>query len=353
MRRFLEIVLLAACLLFVRDASAHSVGLSRGEYRVFGNSGSMRYSFPSGDLALAFPGIDTDHDGNLSSAELDRGREALDRGIVQSTIVFADDVPCQVHLDSARQDEADAVIVQASFQCDHVVRHLAIEFTFLDRLPREHRHVATIDAGDHQTSFVVERDRKRIDVDLGDIVPQPTFGAMVWMGVTHILTGYDHLAFLLGLLLLGGQARTLVLVVSAFTVAHSITLALAVLGIVSLAPSIVEPAIALSIAYVGLENLFAPNPAKRWRITFAFGLLHGFGFAGALTRLGLPRSDLPAALFAFNLGVEFGQLGVLTVCLPLIVWARRAEAFRAWGVRALSAAVAVAGCIWFWMRVRA
>jgi hydrogenase/urease accessory protein HupE len=353
MRQLVGVVLLAFCALFAEDAGAHSVGLSRGQFRVFGASGRIRYSFPSADLARAFPAIDSNHDSSLSPAEIDRGREALDRGIVRSTVIYADEVPCETHLDSARQDEADGVLLNASFQCDRVVRRLSIDFAFVDRFPGEHRHVATIDAGDHETSFVVDRARRRIDVDLGDVAPQTTFGAMVWMGVMHIWTGYDHLAFLLGLLLLGGEARTLVLVVSAFTLAHSITLCLAVLGIVSLASSVVEPTIALSIAYVGLENLFAPNPSKRWRIAFAFGLLHGLGFAGALTRLGLPRHHVAPALLAFNLGVEIGQLAVLAVCLPLILWARRAAAFRIWGVRALSLALAAAGGVWFWLRIRA
>jgi len=347
------VMLVVACVLFSGDASAHSVGLSRGEYRVSGASGSMRYSFPSSDLARAFPSLDTNEDGSFSASELDRGQDALDRGIVKSTSVFAGDVPCRTHLDSVGQDETDGVIVQASFACDRTVRRLSIEFAFLDHLPPGHRHIAVIDVDGHQTSFVVGRDRRRIDLDLGNLVPQATFGAMVWMGVTHIWTGYDHLAFLLGLLLVGGPTGALVWVVSAFTVAHSITLALSALGIVSLAPSIFEPAIALSIAYVGLENLFAPSPKKRWRISFPFGLLHGLGFAGALTRLGLPRHDLPAALFAFNLGVEIGQLGVLAVCLPLILWARRADSFRTWGVRGLSVALTLAGCVWFWVRMKA
>jgi len=130
---------------------------------------------------------------------------------------------------------------------------------------------------------------------------------MVWMGVQHIVTGYDHLAFLLGLLLLGGRVRTLVAILTAFTVAHSITLALAVLRVVSLSPGFVEPAIALSIAYVGVENLFVTDARKRWRITFPFGLLHGFGFAGALTALDLPRAQLPSALFGFNLGSKWAS----------------------------------------------
>src|SRR5262249_30813916 len=117
--------------------------------------------------------------------------------------------------------------------------------------------------------------------------------SMLKLGVEHILTGADHLVFLLGLILVGGRWRSLVGVVSAFTLAHSITLALAALSVFAPSPRIVEPAIALSIAYVGVENLFVKDASKRWRITFPFGLIHGFGFAGALREIALPRAELP------------------------------------------------------------
>lgn len=145
--------------------------------------------------------------------------------------------------------------------------------------------------------------------------------------------------------------RSLVGVVSAFTVAHSITLGLAVLGIWAPSGDFVEPAIALSVAYVAIENWFVSDAAKRWRITFLFGLLHGFGFAGALGEIHLPRDEIPLALLLFNLGVEAGQLAVLVLVLPLIFWARRSAAFRVQGVRGISAAIAAAGIFWFVTRV--
>ena len=207
--------------------------------------------------------------------------------------------------------------------------------------------------GGHETAFVVALAQKTAEAPAANAGSQTTsFTAMVWTGVQHILTGYDHLAFLVGLLLLGGRLRSLIGTITAFTVAHSITLGLAVLRVVSLSPAIVEPAIALSIAYVGIENLFVRDASKRWRITFPFGLVHGFGFAGALMELDLPRAQLPVALFAFNLGVELGQLGVLAVVLPLVLLARKRAWFRNWGVKALSLAIAVAGVVWFVQRVR-
>ena len=142
------------------------------------------------------------------------------------------------------------------------------------------------------------------------------------LGFTHIVPrGLDHMLFVLGIYLLSRRARVVLWQVSAFTVAHSITLGLSMYGIVTLSPRIVEPLIALSIAYVAVENVFF-SELKSWRVAlvFAFGLLHGMGFAGALKELGLPRSEFVTALLTFNLGVEAGQLAVIGAAFLLVGW---------------------------------
>jgi hydrogenase/urease accessory protein HupE len=140
------------------------------------------------------------------------------------------------------------------------------------------------------------------------------------LGFTHIVPhGLDHMLFVLGIYLLSGRARTVLWQVSAFTVAHSITLGLSMYGIVAVPPAIVEPLIALSIAYVAIENIFL-SELKSWRVVlvFGFGLLHGMGFAGALKELGLPRSEFLTALLTFNVGVEAGQLAVIGAAFLLV-----------------------------------
>jgi hydrogenase/urease accessory protein HupE len=142
------------------------------------------------------------------------------------------------------------------------------------------------------------------------------------LGFTHIVPlGLDHMLFVLGIYLLSGRARTVLSQVSAFTVAHSITLGLSMYGLVSVPPKIVEPMIAVSIAYVAIENIFLKE-LKSWRIAlvFSFGLLHGMGFAGALKEVGLPRSEFLTALLTFNVGVEAGQLAVIAVAFLLVGW---------------------------------
>ena len=172
-------------------------------------------------------------------------------------------------------------------------------------------------------------------------------------GIHHILIGPDHLLFLVGLLLLGGTLRKLLLVVTAFTVAHSITLSLAALNILSPPASIIEPAIALSIVYVGADNLLAKDGRDmRALIAFAFGFIHGFGFANVLREMDLPSRALGWSLFSFNLGVELGQMVVVVAVASLLSALRsRSEAFGRRVAFAGSIVVIVAGAFWFVQRV--
>lgn len=174
------------------------------------------------------------------------------------------------------------------------------------------------------------------------------------MGVEHILSGADHILFLLGLILVGGPWRKLLGVVTAFTLAHSLTLSLTALGISSLSPRIVEPVIALSIAVVGLENLSARRRSLELRawLAFGFGFFHGFGFAGALTEAGLPGQAMLWSLGAFNVGVEVGQAMILALVLPVLaLLRRRSEPAAQLVLRYASLAIVAAGVVWFGERV--
>lgn len=184
-------------------------------------------------------------------------------------------------------------------------------------------------------------------------------GAFVRQGVTHIFGGPDHICFVLGLLLLGGTLRALLKTVTAFTIAHSLTLSLAALQIWAPSSHIVEPLIALSIIAVAAENLrprCAPNTVapRDWRpfIAFGFGLVHGFGFAGALGEIGLPRAALTTALASFNVGVEIGQAVIVLATWPLFLWlSRKSKPAHHALVTAGSCAIALAGAFWFVQRV--
>jgi hydrogenase/urease accessory protein HupE len=199
------------------------------------------------------------------------------------------------------------------------------------------------------------------------------------LGILHIFIGYDHIAFLVGLLLIGGRLWTIIKVVTAFTVAHSVTLTLAALDVVTPNASVVEAGIALSIVYVAAENLFfargdrhelrsgdgrrglrsvegtrrwflSAGSDRRWLVSFAFGLVHGFGFASVLKEMDLPRSGLVTALFSFNLGVEVGQLAIVLLVVPALWLLRCVPVYHAM-TRTASVIILSLGLLWLYQRV--
>lgn len=171
----------------------------------------------------------------------------------------------------------------------------------------------------------------------------------LWLGYLHIVPrGLDHILFVLGLYLLGGGRRPLLIQVTSFTVAHSITLALSLYGVIALSPRIVEPLIALSIAFVAIENIFLSRLSP-WRpaVVFAFGLLHGLGFAGVLLELGLPEDQFLTALVGFNVGVEGGQLSVIVAgFLVAGIWGLSARDWRRFVTVPGSVLIAGVGLYW-------
>jgi len=355
---------LLTLMLIASRADAHAIGLSTGEYTAKGSSVLGKMAFARGEVASLVPTIDANKDGHLTPVEVEASRAQLESKILSRVDVKANGAPCKAVLTDAALTEQDGLLVQGRWDCPTSDKAFDVDLALLDDLAHGHRHVARAVSGAATRDEVLFRDHRTFsiapDANAGAdaAAAQPIteqhgtgFWAFFKMGIEHILTGYDHLVFLLGLVLARARVRSLLTIVTAFTVAHSITLAIAVLGVWSPSSRIVEPAIALSIAYVGIENFFVKDATKRWRITFPFGLIHGFGFAGALQEINLPRSSIPTALVSFNLGVEAGQLAVMAIILPLIIVLREKSWFETRAVKIVSGAVALAGGIWFVSRV--
>lgn len=218
----------------------------------------------------------------------------------------------------------------------------------------QHQTFLNVYEGDTLTQAILDRGRTRFEYFAGT-----RQGALAVVrkflpaGIHHILIGPDHLLFLVGLLLLGGTIRQLAVVVTAFTIAHSLTLSLAALNLVTPPARIIEPAIALSIVYVGADNLLVRGgrDVRAW-IAFAFGFIHGFGFANVLREMELPPRALGWSLFSFNVGVEIGQLiVVVAVASALAALRARSEAAGRQLAFAGSLVVIVAGAFWFIQRV--
>jgi len=175
----------------------------------------------------------------------------------------------------------------------------------------------------------------------------------IYQGFVHILPqGLDHILFVLALFLLATKTSTLLWQVSAFTLAHTITLALGIFGVINLSSSIVEPLIALSIAFVAIENIFQQK-LTRWRlpIIFAFGLLHGLGFASVLAEVGLPESEYISSLLSFNVGVELGQLTVIALAILATRWCAKKPWYRLYVVIPASAIISGIALYWFYERI--
>ncbi len=336
-RLSLPLLLLLVSLLLPRLADAHAIGVSNGEYAADADGLDAKITFARGDA------------NGLSPTD--------------ALAVSRAGVRCEGALGGATPTEADGLMLRGRFACPKGDGPIDVEARFLSELSFGHRHIAHAQSGGdvlyrNHPSLAVAASKTAARTDGGAAVTNDgkkatsrTAFAFFRMGLEHILTGYDHLVFLFGLVLVRGRVRSMLAIVTAFTVAHSVTLAVATLGFYTPSPRIVEPAIALSIAYVGVENFLVKSAKGRFRITFPFGLIHGFGFAGALRELDLPKSDLPMALATFNLGVEFGQLVCMSLLLPAVWFLRERTAFSLRGMKVLSAAVAAMGGVWFVARV--
>ncbi|HEY1958056.1 MAG TPA: HupE/UreJ family protein [Polyangiaceae bacterium] len=335
----LAIALAVAVMLWCGAASAHALGVSRGEYVVSGDDVNASLVFRADELAIS----------------------TTPRDVAMQLAISADGTSCQGTFEGDRPDAPDGVRVDVRYACGHPPRHLHVHAGFLERLPSGHAHVATlVDARGGRSEHLVVLAQPDIDLDLA-APASPGFVEFVHAGIEHILTGADHLLFLLGLVLLPRETETsrreriraLVFVLTAFTIGHSVSLAIATLSGHAPSSRVVEPMVALSVAYVGAENLFARAQRIRRRafITLPFGLIHGFAFASGLLLVHLPRRDLPLALLGFNVGVELGQLGVMALVLPLLFLLARRERLYDRVRAALSIGVLACGLVWFVQRL--
>lgn len=231
---------------------------------------------------------------------------------------------------------------------------LRISAPVLANLPRGHKQFCSV--FDHENNLLAERmlsaESKDLTIDMRSTSNNRSIFRFLVLGIEHILTGYDHLAFLLALLIAGGSLRHNAKIITSFTVAHSLTLALATLGLVNISPAIVEPLIAVSIVFVGLENLFRRRIAARWLVTFSFGLVHGLGFAATLRELGIGTlgARLALPLLSFNVGVELAQITIAALVLPLVWRLERRSSFALRHAPVFSLLITFTGIYWFLAR---
>lgn len=339
--------------LLVVPADAHWADQAVAEITVAQTEVEMLLTFPTGLAAWA----DDDRSGELSATEIGRHRTDLQR-FLGERIRFTDrgtigDLtiePAQAQLPSSLNQSASHSTLRLVYRWPEPVQALAVRYDlFLPGVPTA-SCLATVVFDGRVRNVVFTPEHREVAIALGGSITGAAAG-FVLLGIRHILTGYDHVLFLLSLLMLGGSLRALVKIVTAFTVAHSVTLSLAVLNIVALPSRWVESAIAASIVYVAAENFWRGQHAlrNRWLVTFGFGLVHGLGFASILKEFSLERASLVVSLAGFNIGVEIGQIGIVLMAFLglrlLRAWPRE-PALRLW----VSAGAAAAGLVWFVQR---
>ncbi|MBO0857470.1 MAG: HupE/UreJ family protein [Chloracidobacterium sp.] len=342
---------LVLMILATSSAFAHDPGLSAAEVQFDGNKAVARLNFSRTDIAIIAP-MDIDRDGQVTPSEFEAARPRLESLAKESFAMSVDGKAISPSAVAVSLDESGAIHFDLEFTPPQG-SSVSLRSLLIDKLPRGHRQfLKLLDSnGNVQAQRMLDAADNSFNINLASLRISQTRPQAFWgflpLGVEHIWLGFDHLAFLFALLIAGGSIRDAAKIITSFTVAHSITLALATLEVIAIPSKIVEPMIAVSIIYVGLENILRRQIDRRWMLTFAFGLIHGFGFASALRDLGVGAGvKAIAPLLTFNLGVEIGQIVVAAIILPLIWKLRQRPRFVVRYVPACSILVALAGAYW-------
>jgi hydrogenase/urease accessory protein HupE len=254
--------------------------------------------------------------------------------------------------------DGDGIIYRNSFACANAAGDIVYRSTVLTEKDKAARQVVLIARGKSETQALLDAGNTTVTLSTVPSSLSSTMQRYLLTGIEHIFLGYDHIAFLIAIVLWARRLMPVIKIVTAFTIAHSLTLSLAVLNVLVVPSRIVEPAIAASIVFVAVENFFSRDVDKRWRVAFLFGLIHGLGFAGALREIGLPPDAIVPALAAFNVGVEIGQIAIVALMLPVLgLLDRLPAAGREEPVRAarlvytMSTVIGVLGSYWLLTRV--
>jgi hypothetical protein len=360
-----------ACTGFALSAQAHETGLSYLRLQVDGARIDAEVDLGLGDAAAAL-GLSREKPPDADPAvarealwrEIEAQGGALEQRVRPALALTQDGAPCPLlpaPSPLGREPETGFAQLRFTARCPAPGAVLGLAWTLPFSDP-QHRALVRIARGESIQSVILSAASQRVELPIAEPDARATFTSFVAEGVRHIATGPDHLLFLMALLLpaplfwSGGRwharpsardvFREVVATVTAFTVAHSLTLALSALGALTLPGRFVEAAIAASVGVAALNGIRPFLRGRPWHVAFAFGLLHGLGFARYLTELGLPTGARLRALLAFNLGVELGQLAFVAVTLPPLLWLGRRTFYRRGGLPAACFVIAAVAALW-------
>ncbi len=364
MRRLLALLLFALAALAIAPAAAHKPSDSYLSLRPEAAHVVGQWDIALRDLDFAI-GLDRNNDGDITWGELKARQDAIAAYALARLKLAADGRPCPLqageHLVDRHSDGAYAVL-RFSGQCAADAQSLEVSYALFFDIDPQHKGLLRLDLGGNTVTAVFSPETARRDFALGGVSRVTQFTDYLREGVWHIWIGYDHILFLVSLLLpavllrrdgkwqpVAGFAPAfwdVLRIVTSFTIAHSITLSLAALGVLQLPSRLVESAIAASVVLAAANNLWPVVGGNRWMVAFLFGLIHGFGFASVLADLGLPRDALVLALVGFNVGVEAGQLAIVATFLPLAHLLRATGFYRRLVLVGGSMAIAAIAAVW-------
>ena len=349
------------CLLSL-SIQAHDPGLSNVEMKLESNRLTAQTVYNYADIEGAVL-VDKDLDRTITKEEFEAAKASLEQLAKSSLEVSFDGKKIalgEVSVKIAKAEDGRETVYFSLSYPGIPATELIVKSALMDKLSRGHREYFKLTNAEGRTiaERLLDANNNSATISAGELSAAlgkwHTFKQFIELGIEHILLGFDHLCFLIALLLVANNLAAVVKIITSFTIAHSITLALAALNIVTISPSFVEPMIAVSIIYVGLENVWRRGQEiqGRWLLTFAFGLIHGFGFASVLRELniGASGSGLAIPLVSFNLGVEIGQLAIAALFWGAIWKIRKTEMFKTRLVPVCSILVALAGGYWLIQR---
>jgi hypothetical protein len=358
-------LLVMACLLWSMTAQAHKPSDSYLTLSIEENQVAGQWDIALRDLDFAI-GLDTNADGAITWGEVQARQKEIDAYALSRLQVSASGQACPLkataHLVDDHTDGAYAVL---RFQavCPSIAGSLQVKYQLFFDIDPQHKGLLRLQYQGASITGIFSPDNADQNFSLQAPSRLRQFIDYLREGIWHIWIGYDHILFLLALLLPAVVVReagrwqpvpafkpafwSVLRIVTAFTVAHSVTLTLATLGVISLPSRWVESTIAASVIIAALNNIYPLFRERRWVMAFLFGLIHGFGFASVLTDLGLPQDALVIALVGFNVGVETGQLAIVAGFLPLIYFLRASWFYRRVLLMGGSILIAILASVWF------
>jgi hydrogenase/urease accessory protein HupE len=335
-------------LAYAQISFAHDPGLSSAEVVLNDKGVDISITFALQDTE-SFAPMDNDGDAEVSAEEREASKPEV-------AALIAKELEVTLNEQNVKPFAIENVTFDAQnnahilFHYQPAATNLKMQLLFLNKLPDGHKQVVTIkDAtGKNLSEKMLTQQDNVIELNLATGESSSMFKDFFVLGIEHILTGYDHLLFLFALLIVTHRFWSAFGIITFFTIAHSITLAIAGMNLLTIPSTIVEPLIAASIVYVGIENLIVKEPKGRKYLTFAFGLIHGFGFAAVLQEMNITsiETGILVPLFSFNLGVETGQLMVTAISLPIIWWLHTKPLIEKYFVPVSSVVVCLAGGFW-------